>query len=85
MQSGDHHTSTPGVGIIPANTQLQTSLSVTTGDGDQKPYVKLLIQVLLNPIAIAYPKVLSVYVVIKRLIFFGSLYFAILHLEDSFR
>ena len=45
MKAGDHHTTASGVGIIPANTQLQTSLSVSTGDDNVKPHVKLAIQV----------------------------------------
>jgi len=44
LQSKDHLGSTPGMGVIPANTQLQTSLSVSNGDDKIKPHVKLSIQ-----------------------------------------
>ncbi|XP_065051095.1 Bardet-Biedl syndrome 2 protein-like [Rhopilema esculentum] len=44
VKAGDHHASVSGVGMIPANTQLQTSLSVSTGGDGVKPHVDLTIQ-----------------------------------------
>ena len=39
------------MGVIPANTQLQTSLSVSNGDEKMKPHVRLSIQVMLSTVA----------------------------------